>query len=377
MTEAARVRVTDRVAEIAKSDWQGLAAGHPSLRHEVLELLSDCLNRPRSLRFFLLEDASGLTAAAVCEVVLEARVPSPLDASLFGRGARLARALGVPTVPLLLFESPLSSTPTVLARAGEDRSGRLVSLLSAVERYALARGFTVAFANIPARDPELSGAFEHRGYLACEMPAVARLEVKWPDFDGYVQYLRQRSKNAATNARRERQRNERSGTRIRRLPPGEPATPLYELARAHYLRKNHRELPDAPTLLPRLQQSIGEDLICFVAERDGRRTASVAVVRFGGSGWVYWLGFADAQRPNDFTYPNLLYYQLAGESGRLGIDTLFYGTDVLRAKLLRGCSIDAHRLFLKPRSASARLLLRPYLALLDRWRRRRQSGTAK
>lgn len=99
------------------------------------------------------------------------------------------------------------------------------------------------------------------------------------------------------------------------------------------------DLLDGPGFLPQLRDGIGEDLLCFAAERDGQRTASVAVVRFGNVGWVSWLGFAQHDRPNDFTYSNLVYYHLAESAAKLGINTLLYGNSVLKAKEMRGCKI--------------------------------------
>jgi predicted N-acyltransferase len=271
----------------------------------------------------------------------------------------------------LVFESALGSAPPILARAGPSRSTHLEHLLTEIERYAAQHSLGVAFSGIPASDADLASALARRRYVSSEVAATASLEVEWTDFDGYLRFLRGRSKNAAKTVRGERNRNARSGTCIRRLPATAPLDSIYDLARDHYRRKNHADLVDAPEFLPQLKRDIGEDLLCFAAERDGQRIASVAVVKFGDVGWVSWLGFAEHDRPNDFTYANLAYYHLAESAAKLGIKTLLYGNSVLKAKEMRGCKILVNRLYWRPRSSLARTLVKPYLSLHRAWYRRK------
>lgn len=366
-----RSRMVETMSAVSGPEWQRIAVGHPALRHEVLRTLQTNASRTLSLRIFLVEDEEGLAAAAIGEQVDTQNAHNPLDGVLFGRARGVARRVGLATAPALVFESALGSAPTILAREGPSRTTYLERVLGDIEDYAVQHGLGVAFSGIPAADDELTRAFERRRYVSSEVAATARLEVQWCDFEGYLRFLRQRSRNAAKTVRGERNRNARSGTCIRRLPAAAPLDSIYVLARDHHRRKNEDDLPDGPGFLPQLQQDIGDDLICFAAERDGQRTASVAVVRFGKVGWVSWLGFAQHDRPNDFTYSNLVYYHLAANAPQLGIDTLLYGNSVLKAKEMRGCTVRVNRLYWRPRSVLARTLYRPYLAVHRAWYRRK------
>jgi predicted N-acyltransferase len=368
---SAQTRIIDTMSAISRPDWQKIAVGHPALRHEVLRTLQTSATRPMALRIFLLEDDEGLAAAAIGEEVTAGDSHNPLDSALFGRARGVARSVGLATAPALVFESALGSAPPILAREGPLRPMYLERLLSEIERYGAQNNLGVAFSGIPASDKELASVFERHRYVSSEVASTAWLKIEWSDFDGYLRFLRGRSKNAAKTVRGERNRNARSGICIRRLPNTAPLDSIYVLARDHYRRKNQADLLDSPQFLPRLQQDIGEDLLCFAAERDGRRIASVAVVRFGDVGWVSWLGFAEHDRPNDFTYSNLVYYHLAESAAKLGINTLLYGNSVLKAKEMRGCQILVNRLYWRPRSSLARTLVKPYLFVHRAWYRRK------
>jgi predicted N-acyltransferase len=366
-----QTRIIDTMSAVSRPDWQKIAVGHPALRHEVLQTLQTNANRSMALRIFLLEDDEGLAAAAIGEQVTAGDSHNPLDSALFGRARGVARSVGLATAPALVFESALGSAPPILAREGPSRAMYLERLLSEIERYGKQNNLGVAFSGIPASDGDLASAFERHRYMSTEVASTAWLEVEWSDFDGYLRFLRRRSKNAAKTVRGERNRNARSGTCIQRLPATAPLDSIYVLARDHYRRKNQADVLDSPEFLPRLQQDIGEDLLCFAAERDGQRIASVAVVRFGDVGWVSWLGFAEHDRPNDFTYSNLVYYHLAESAAKLGINTLLYGNSVLKAKEMRGCKILVNRLYWRPRSSLARTLFKPYLSMHRAWYRRK------
>lgn len=367
----AQARIVDTMSAVSRPEWQRIAVGHPALRHEVLRTLETSANRSMALRVFLLEDDQGLAAAAIGEEVTAGDFHNPLDSTLYGRARGVARTLGITTAPALVFDSALGSAPAILARDGPARSVLLERLLCEIGRYGAQNNLGVAFSGIPASDAELASVFARHRYLSSDVAPTALLEVEWSDFDGYLRCLRHRSKSAAKTVRGERNRNARSGVRIKTLPSTAPLESLYILAREHYRRKNRDDVPDSPEFLPRLQQAIGEDLLCFAAERDGERIASVAVVRFGDVGWVSWLGFAEQDRPNDFTYANLAYYHLAEKAAELGINTLLYGNSVLKAKEIRGCKIQINRLYWRPRSALARTLFRPYLSMHRAWYRRK------
>jgi predicted N-acyltransferase len=148
---------------------------------------------------------------------------------------------------------------------------------------------------------------------------------------------------------------------------------LYTLMHEHYRHKSGRDLPYGPAFLPHLVESLGDDLLVFEARRDGHVVGTVFVVRSGCVGWVVSVGIELLDRPNDFTYANLLFYHAADWAPALGIKTLLYGTAVQKAKLTRGCRLVACRLFYRPRRRFTRLFVWPYLLIHQarfRWKNR-------
>jgi predicted N-acyltransferase len=375
-TSSQRLRIVQDVEQLPDAAWQSLVVGHPALRLEVLRAMAKAASRPLPVQVFLLEDDRGIAAAAVCEPIMASGAHNMLDALLFGRAERLVRRLGVSTQPLLLFKCPLARQAPIVLRPGElaQQIGDLSSLLDGIEEHAAGHNLGIAFIGFTVEDDLLCSALRSRRYLDSEIDSTARLEIEWSDFDGYVNHLRTRSKNAAKIARNERNRNRRNGVRIQRVRPGDAETQaLYTLMYDHYRHKNGRDPPFGPAFLPHLTASLGDDLLVFEARRDARVIGTLLVVRSGCVGWVVSVGIELLDRPNDFTYANLAFYHAADWAPALGIKTLLYGTAVQKAKLTRGCRLVACRLFYGPHSRFNRLFTAPYLWIHQarfRWKNR-------
>lgn len=369
-----RMRVMDGVAALPKALWEDLVHGRPALRFEVLEAIRHAATRPLHLQSFSLEDDTGLAAAAICELVTASGSDNRLDGLLFGRATRVARVLGISSRPALLFMTPLGSGSCVITRRADATEQRalLVRLVEGIEDRAAACGLGVAFVGIPADDAVLTETLRDRAYLESESWPTTRLDVEWSDFDGYVNYLQQRSKGAARTARHERNRNRKNGVTIRQVESCTvEADTLYSLVRDHYRYKNACDPFTGPQFFPQLLKAMGNDLLVFEAQRAGQRVAMLGVVRSDSVGWVAWLGFEQHDRPNDFTYANLCFYHLADRARTLGLKTLLYGDSALKAKLIRGCRVIMNRMFYRPAGELAQLLVRPYFWVHRRWYRRK------
>jgi predicted N-acyltransferase len=371
-TVAGRMRIAHGVEQVPESEWQDLVVGHPALRLEVLNAITNTAIRPIKLQFFLLEDHLGLAAAAVCEPIAWSAAHNPLDALLLGRAAGPARRLGVSSGPALVFHTPLRRQAPVLLRAAHPSEQRQVldSLLDAIEEHAARVKYGIAFVGVTLEDNLLWSALRSRRYLDSEFDATACMQIEWADFDGYVDHLRARSKNAAQTARTELSRNRRNGVSIRQLPfAAADAYGLYAIFRNHYRYKNGSDPPYGPEFLTQLAASLGDDLLIFEAVRDGKRVAALAVVCSGSVGWMAMIGLELRDRPNDFTYANLLFYHTAIWAPALSLKTLLYGTGVQRFKQKRGCRLLACHLYYRPGRPIGRVVAMPYLRIHQAWMR--------
>jgi predicted N-acyltransferase len=371
-----QIRLAEDLDQIPAAAWQDLVAGHPALRLEVLRAVSNSARRPLSLQCFLLEDSRGIAAAAVCETLGRGVLRNPLDELLFGRAAGPLRRLGCSSQPVLLCHNPARRQVPVILRSSPaaERRRVLEELLDRIEAHAASRGYGVAFAGVTAEDDPLSGALRARGYSGSAVDATARMDVVWTDFNGYVEHLRRQSRNAAGSARMERNRNRKNGVSIRRVQLTAANAPeAYALICAHHRRKNGTDLPFGPEYLSQLVQSLGEDLLAFEAVRGGERVAILTAVRSQGVAWMALAGIEQRDRPNDFTYANLLFYHTADWAPALGLTTLLYGTGVQQAKRRRGCQLLPSHLYYRPHGAIGRMLARPYLRVHEAWHRRKSA----
>jgi predicted N-acyltransferase len=368
------MRIAHGVEQVTESEWQSLVVGHPALRLEVLKAITNTATRSLDLQFFLLENHLGLAAAAVCESITASAAHNPLDALLLGRAAEPARWLGVSSRPVLMFHTPLRRQVPVILRAAHPSEQRQVldRLLDAIEEHAGRLKYGIAFVGVTVEDQLLWSALRSRRYLDSAFDATAYMDIEWANFDGYVNHLRARSKNAAQTVRTESSRNRRSGVSIRQLRLAAADAPgLYAIMRDHYRYKNGGEPPYGSEFLPLLATSLGDDLLIFEAVRDGKRVAALAVVRSGSVGWVAMIGLELRDRPNDFTYANLLFYHTATWAPALGLKTLLYGTGVQQFKLKRGCRLLECHLCYRPGRPIGRIIATPFLRIHQAWSRRK------
>lgn len=368
MTE--QLRIEDDVERLPADDWQRLMRGRPALRLEVLRAIAATASTALSLRVFMLVDEIGIAAAAVCECVREHEPFSVLDALLYGRARRLAAALGGSTRPTLLFCTPVGTESAVVVRPAEPTEQRRIldRLLGEIEAQAAGQKLGIGFTGVFADDELVAEVLRARNYVATQVQPIARLQIEWSDFDGYVRQLQQRSQNAARTVRNERKRNRRSGVSIRQIPAtAANIEALDGFMRRHYQDKNGTDLHFGPKFLPLVADLLGEDFVLLEAVRDGRPVGMLAVVRSGPVAWSAWFGIELIDRRNDFTYTNLVYYHLAESAAALGLKTVLYGTHALDTKRRRGCQIIGNRLFYRPHRPWARPLARAYFAIHRAW----------
>ena len=375
MSAACRVRILQGVEQLPESEWQSLVHGRPAWRLEVLRTIARNASRPLPLEIFLLEDHLGLAGAAVCMPVVTHSAHNSLDTLLFGRAARLLRRLGASTQPVLVFQMPLSRQASVILRPGDAavQQRLLDQLLDRIESHAAELKSGIAFIGVTPEDTPLWATLRRRRYAKSKFESTAWLDIQWSDFDSYVNHLRQGSRNAAKIARNERNRNRKNGVNIRQVPcTDEVAHALYAITRDHCRHRNGWDPLYGPQFLPQLSKALGDDLLVFEAVRNGERVAMLAVVRSGTVGWVAWIGIEMRDRPNDFTYANIVFYHPTDWAPPLGLKTLLYGTAAQAAKSKRGCRLLPCCVFYRPRQRVFRLLARPYLALHQAWFHRKR-----
>jgi predicted N-acyltransferase len=370
---AVAVRLVHGVEQLPEAAWRELVLDRPALRLEVLR----AANAEAPLQFLLLEQDGVLVAAAVCELFAAHAARNPFDHLLFGRVAQTLRRLGVSTRPLLLCRTPVGrQAPVALRTAPLPEQRRwLEALLQRMEAEASTLRAALGFVGVSDEDEPLLSVLRARAYLESSLDPTTRMDIHWTDFDSYLKYLGERSKNTARAARKERNRNRRNGVSIRRVPAtAADADELDAFARAHFRHKNRSNPSYSPELLARLATGLGDDFLLYEAVRDGRRVGMMGAVRSGEVGWLGWIGIEQHERPNDFTYISMAFYEPADWAPALGLKSLIYGTAAVETKTKRGCRVIPSHIFFRPRTPLARLPAALYFLLHRLWYRQKSKS---
>ncbi len=346
------------VASIDASMWGDITRDRPLLS---LPLLQECAAGRAGSLVVLAFGPVDAPEAVIVGVRTDRDAERPVESLLFGRAGRLAarlRLLG----SLLVVGSPIGQDSGIAFRAAAPLPERVAVLCDALERWSTNRRLGTSLLAVRAADAfaeALPAAWRSSASFA---RTTAELEVRWQDFDGYLATLR--SRNTRGTVRSERNRNARSGVVIRSVGvDAVSARALQRFGEAHYRRKNGVDAGLPADMLERALPRMADHVTILEAVRAGTRCAMLAVVRSGRVAWPGWLGIEAADRPNDFTYFNLGYYELVHRAPALGIERILYGNSVIDAKLARGASRMPMRFVVRPRSLVRKLLTAAALAL--------------
>ncbi|MEO7773598.1 MAG: GNAT family N-acetyltransferase [Steroidobacteraceae bacterium] len=348
-------------ARIDPLAWEQLARGRPHLRLDLLQSWSAL--QPGGLLILARTNGDAIEAAAV-GILVDAAGGEGIEQPLFGRSqgafARL-RVLG----DYLCVGAPIGQDSGLLPGSGaDDAHVRMVDLLSALERWSAHARLGLAFIALPTANEAATQFLRRRGYLSTGTRSGTEMHVDWTDFDSYCRSLDARKPGAGATPRYERRRCARSGVTISMVPSSSKnGDALQALTEAHNQHKNGRGLGLVPGFLATTVQRLGDAAVLLESRRDGRRTAMLSYIRSGDVAWACFYGVEKcADRPNDFTYFNLVFYAFADHVARLGIARIQLGNSAYGAKLKRGAVRVPMGLWFRPRSLARRLLLRPVFA---------------
>jgi uncharacterized protein len=166
--------------------------------------------------------------------------------------------------------------------------------------------------------------------------AVSELAGGWADFDEYVGTL---AKQARTNVRRERREFAAAGL-VLRARTGVAGLDERIAALQLNVRQHHGIGGSVPSILQDFQHlgaTVGDRIVTFVAERDGRPVASCLCLVDGDQLHIRVAGLDYAETDRGFPYFNTVYYGPIEWGVRNGITGYRFGTGSYRTKLARGC----------------------------------------
>jgi predicted N-acyltransferase len=343
------------IARIPTALWDGVAEAEVMASHGWLTALEqagiDGL-RPH----YVLAGKSDRLGAAVCyETRDKVRGMDPTD-YLLGRLSRIGRRLGLSFAPALVCAPYQGYSGHLL---GRDRA----AVLARVEALAAERGLPLLLPRVLDEDASLRELLLGRGYHRTVFSPVARLDIAWNSFDGYLASLRKRARSAA---RAEIRRCGEAGIAISEITDVAPlASRLHALADSHSSRRNGTGVPFGPAFFPALKAALGPRAVFYGAYRLGELIGFVLVLRDGEAGHACYIGMSESKM--NFAYFNLGYYQPIRDGISAGLKRLYFGTLLYDVKVRRGCKVLPTSLYYRGASRARHLALAPLFRAHREW----------
>ena len=335
--------------------WDGLAGSQVTAQHGFLTAV-EAAGIPGLVPHYLA--LPGGAGGAVCYEARDRRCGLDPDGHLLGRLAGPARRLGVSWLPALIC-APFRGYGGHLL--GSDPA----AVLDGVEALADGLRLPLHLPRVLDEDLRLCALLEQRGYHRTAHDPVARLDIAWDSFEGYLASL---SRGARSAARGELRRNREAGVTIGEITdPSCCAQRLHQLMDGHNRRLNGAAVPFDPGFIPALKAALGRRVNLYGAWRADRLVGAIVVLRHGELAYAPYIGL-DPER-GEFTYFNLAYYRPIADAIATGVRRFYFGTMLYAMKVRRGCRILPTSQFYRGRSRAGHLATTPWFALHAWWAR--------
>ncbi len=319
MADEVTIRILRKVAEVARDQWDSLAAGAtPFLKWDWLDILeqSGCVNEKTGWvpHHVIAERAGKLIAACPMYLKLHSMGEFVFDYEW----AEAAHHAGIQYYPKMLVGVPF--TPVTghrfLTAAGEDR-GALVRLMGqALAKVAADNKISSVHVNFCLADER--EALEPVGFI----PRMG-IQYHWQNrsFGSFDDYLASFRSDRRNKVKRERREIEQRKITIRAYE-GEELTQkhlrtMFRLYKDHVDRLYYGRQYLTQQFFDELQRRFAANLCLMLAERDGKIIAGTFNVRDNVAMYGrYWGAFEE----HPFLHFNVCYYSAIEHSIRLGLE---------------------------------------------------------
>ncbi|CAN5347145.1 hypothetical protein BH24PSE2_BH24PSE2_11600 [soil metagenome] len=363
------------VAELPGSEWDALCDGRPYLNHGWLCTVAQCAHTPPDYRFLLFREREELVGAAACVAAEARRSGDSFETRLFGRAATAARLSGLSLLPAVICGVGAAHGSAGLLIAPHlnphEQANVCHRLIDSLEAFADRERRTLIFNNLLATEP-WRGILEGRGYARTMVPPSVTMPVPWRDFDGYLAYLKSRSRSAAKNARQEMRRCRESGIDIRQAAfTPEMTSQAFRLLQSHHRLKNRQRFPFKEGFLEEAHDHCGERAELRLAAAGEQLAAASFSLRHGATVWQAFIGMDHELSGRGFASLNLMFYAPVEDAVRSGVRELVLGPGSYETKISRGGQLVERFVFVRRRRRRWQAPLTRALQLHERWHLRR------
>ena len=287
----------DSISRIPGPLWDAAAGGDILASRGWLAALEQAGIAGLQPHYLLRQYANG-PCAAVCYETPPTDTTTDFNRYLLGRLYPLSRRIG------------LSFAPALVCAPYRGYSGHLLgpdpaAALAMVEDLAVERRLPVVVTRVLDEDTDLRDLLLARGYHRTVFGPVARLDITWNSFEGYLATLR---KSARGTVRDEMRRCREAGVVIAEIDdPSALAAELYALATAHNRRHNGTELPFSEAFLPALKAALGQRAVFYGAFHGQALLGFALFLRDDSTAHALYIGMRE--RKEHFAYFNFAYYR--------------------------------------------------------------------
>ena len=319
MNDGVTLRVVQRIAEVGREDWDGLAAGlSPFLKWDWLDSLeqSGCVNDKTGwLPHHIVVEKDGVLIGA-CPMYL--KLHSMGEFVFDYEWAEAAHHAGIQYYPKMLVGVPF--TPVTghrfLTAVSEDRAALVRFMGQALGKIAADNKISSVHVNFCLSDER--EALEQVGFF----PRVG-IQYHWQnrDFKTFDDYLASFRSDRRNKVKRERRAVAERGITIRAYEGGDLTTShlrtMFRLYKGHVDRLYYGRQYLTQEFFEQLQRRFADNLSLMLAERDGKIIAGTFNVRDDTAMYGrYWGCFEE----HPFLHFNVCYYSAIEHSIRLGLE---------------------------------------------------------
>ena len=364
-----RILIVDSIGKINENEWDRLVDSEVFMNYGWLKTLEETYIQDIHHRYFLLFENEKLVGATYGCVSKRSKTDTDVDNYLFGRFKPLSGKLKLSFLPALLCGPVFSIGDHFLFdRTAHSRKRDLIAekLLFALENEAERLGLPLAFSHLKMTERNLVNLLQQRNYRYTRMISEYQLDIPWTSFEGYLAFIKCRSKNMARHIRRELKINTREKVEIRRVnDPAPYEDRFYFLVDAVYRKHSGYPFCFQRNFFTKLKENVGKDVYFYIAEKGGVVTGFSAVFKKGESACIQLVAVDQDKAKHDHTYFNLGFYRPIEDATGDGIKRLQFGLGTDQLKIKRGCSRNDLFIYYRSRIPICRLLLKPWFAIVS------------
>jgi hypothetical protein len=318
MADQVTLRVTRKIADVARDRWDGLVgSGSPFLKWDWLDTLeqSGCVNEKTGWLPHHIVVEKGTSLVAACPMYL--KLHSMGEFIFDYEWAEAAHHAGIQYYPKMLVGVPF--TPVTghrfLTAEGEDRAQLIQFMGQALAKIAADNKISSVHVNFCLADER--DALERVGFFPRTGIQFHWQNKKFQSFDDYLGSFRSDRRN---KVKRERREVAERGITIRAFE-GEELTPnhlrtMFRLYKGHVDRLYYGRQYLTQEFFDQLQRRFAPHVCLMLAERDGKIIAGTFNVRDDTAMYGrYWGAFEE----HPFLHFNVCYYSAIEHSIHLGL----------------------------------------------------------